>query len=708
MVRARVRSRGVCLLVALGIGASLAPLAHAAAKGIDVSHYQGSIDWLSVEGAGYSFAIANASEGTTITDATYPLNRLGANGVGLHVGAYHFARPAGSTNVALTSSAIAQADHFLSAAQPKRGDLLPVLDMEQTGGLSSGPLTAWTQAWLGEIVARLGVKPMIYASPNFWKTSLGDTPVFATAGHRLWIAHWTKAARPLVPGANWGGLGWTFWQWTDCAHVPGISGCVDGDRLNGTNFAPATIPRFPAGPPVPDELPSILGTPQVGHALAAVPGLWTGGKPVSFKYRWQRCDIDGADCASIAGATRETYTPAAADAGFTLVVSVNALTAAGAATAGSAPTAPVPGTAGTAPKSLSPPTISGTAQAGQTLTGTAGTWTGAPTAFVYRWRRCPGGGAACKTISGADGLGYTITPGDIGMRLSLVVTASSRGGSRSASAAATAAVAAAPVPAPAVGSAVAQPAQAGAVTTGDRAATVTWQPGSVPAGETVTLAPSASRLAIPGGAFALGITGLGTLPWPVDVAFAAAPPGAVVGLLPGKGTWRPVAQLSAPLLPATDEAGAYRDAAGALHLLTTRPGRIALFAAGKWGDPRYVSTGPPALKVSRLTRTPRPDGTVLLHGTLSLGSQAHLYASVTAPGARRTLLLQRGSRLGSWLGGQPTKTLQALQLRPAALPLRVRVAARQLRAGSRYTLQIVAIDPYGRRSTISTTFPAPR
>ena len=303
------------MLVALGVGASLAGAGTAAPKGIDVSHYQGSIDWLSVAAAGYSFAFANASEGTTITDATYPFNRLGASGVGMHVGAYHFARPAGSTDVAITSNAIAQADHFLSAAQPQRGDLLPVLDMEKTGGLSSAQLTAWTQAWVDEVVARLGVKPMIYASPDFWKSSFADTTVFADAGNRLWIAHWTKAAKPLLPAEGWSGLGWTFWQWTDCAHVPGIGGCVDGDRLNGANFTPATIPRLPAGPPVPDVLPRIVGTPQVGHVLAAVPGSWDGGKPVSFAYRWQRCDANGANCASIAGATKETYTPTVADAG---------------------------------------------------------------------------------------------------------------------------------------------------------------------------------------------------------------------------------------------------------------------------------------------------------------------------------------------------------------------------------------------------------
>jgi GH25 family lysozyme M1 (1,4-beta-N-acetylmuramidase) len=711
MGRAKVRRRGVCLLVALGIGASLAPLAHAAPRGIDVSHYQGSIGWLSVAGAGYAFAFANASEGTGITDATYPFNRLGASGVGMHVGAYHFARPAGATDVAITSSAIAQADHFLSVAQPQRGDLLPVLDLEATGGLSSARLTAWTRAWMTEVVARIGVKPMIYVSPDFWKTSLADTPAFAAAGHRLWIAHWTKAARPLVPGGGWGGLGWTFWQWSDCTHVPGISGCVDGDRLNGANFTPATITKLPGGLPVPGVLPTIVGTPLIGHALAAIPGVWSGGKPVSFTYHWQRCDVDGADCAQIAGANRETYTPTAADAGHTLVISVNAQTAAGTATGGSAPSVPVPGTttSPTAPRSITPPTITGTPQVGQTLTGSAGTWTGTPTAFAYKWRRCPGGGAACTAIPGATDPDYAITPGDIGIRLSFVVSASNRGGSRTAAAIATPVVIPAPVPAPVVGSAIAQLGQAGAVTTEDRAATATWQPGAVPDGATVTLLSAVSRLAIPGTAFALDVTGPSVLPWPVDVQFAAAPTTVIPGLLPGKGVYRPVVRLTAPSLPSGMDAGAYRDSAGALHVLTTRPGLLALFAPGAWGDPRFVPAGRPAMTLAgSLARARLKNGAVLLHGTLILNSQAHLYASVTGPSGRRALLSQRGSRLGSWLAGLPTKTLQVLRLRPAALPVRVRVAARQLRPKARYTLKVVAIDPYGRRAALQVRFSSKR
>ena len=141
--------RGIGLLLALALAGSLvagAP-AQTAPSGIDVSHWQGQIDWLGVGGAGIDFAFAKATEGTTFTDVTYPLNRQGAGSVGVPVGAYHLARPEGATDAAIAASGIAQADAFVTFAQPAAGDLLPALDLEHTGNLSVTQLTAWTQAW---------------------------------------------------------------------------------------------------------------------------------------------------------------------------------------------------------------------------------------------------------------------------------------------------------------------------------------------------------------------------------------------------------------------------------------------------------------------------------------------------------------------------------------------------------------------------------
>src|SRR3954447_6870821 len=213
------------LVVAQSAGAQTAPL------GIDVSHWQAQIGWLQAGAAGFDFAFAKATEGTTYTDPTYATNRSGAAAAGMKLGAYHFARPTAGSDAAAVASGIAQADYFVATAQPRRGDLLPVLDLEKTGDLGVVRLTTWTQAFLDQVYARVGARPLIYASPSFWKTSLGDTPLFAADGSRLWIAHWTKASLPLLPAAGWNGLGWTFWQWTSCSSVPGIGGCVDGDRV---------------------------------------------------------------------------------------------------------------------------------------------------------------------------------------------------------------------------------------------------------------------------------------------------------------------------------------------------------------------------------------------------------------------------------------------------------------------------------------------
>ena len=191
------------------------------------------------------------------------------------------------------------------------------------------------QTWLGQVVARTGLKPIVYVSPSFWKTKLGDSPVVAAAGHRLWIAHWTKAALPILPGASWGGLGWSFWQWSNCQKIAGITGCVDGDRFNGSSLTSVIVPAYPAGAPTLATAPTIVGGPQAGKLLAAVPGTWGGGKPVSFGYQWQRCDAAGRGCAAITGATGRTYTPTAADVGHALLVRVSAVTPAGTASASS-------------------------------------------------------------------------------------------------------------------------------------------------------------------------------------------------------------------------------------------------------------------------------------------------------------------------------------------------------------------------------------
>jgi GH25 family lysozyme M1 (1,4-beta-N-acetylmuramidase) len=225
-----------------------------ALPGIDVSHHQGLIDWSQVAGAGKRFAIAKATEGRSFIDPNYAFNKTQAEASGLVFGAYHFARPDDTAN-----DAVLEADHFVDVAQLEPGNLIPVLDIESTGGLTQAQVTQWILTWLNRVTERVGVRPMVYTSPHGWETRTGDTTSVADAGYTvLWVAHWGVAS-PTVPGANWSGNGWTFWQYGNCGTVPGIDGCVDVDWYETGSFDPVTIPA-------PDDVP-----PSATFALPPTP-----------------------------------------------------------------------------------------------------------------------------------------------------------------------------------------------------------------------------------------------------------------------------------------------------------------------------------------------------------------------------------------------------------------------------------------------------
>lgn len=198
--------------------------------GIDVSHWQGTIRWDEVDGAGVAFAIAKATEGRTVVDDQYANNRANADAYAIPFTAYHFARPDLTDN-----DARAEANHFVTNADLRGRHLLPVLDLEVSGGLSRKQLIQWARTWLQRVESQLGVKPMIYTTPSFWRDRMGNIQWFAANGYRLWIAHW-DVDTPRVPAGNWGDNGWTLWQTSQCGQVAGIDGCVDLDRYRGTNI----------------------------------------------------------------------------------------------------------------------------------------------------------------------------------------------------------------------------------------------------------------------------------------------------------------------------------------------------------------------------------------------------------------------------------------------------------------------------------------
>ena len=176
--------------------------------------------------------------GDDLRDPTYITNRAQAKAAGIRVGAYHFAQPRTTPG-----SAVAQADHFLDTAGPVSGELLPVLDLERTNGLTPAALTVWVQAFMQRVYDRTGLRAVIYCSPNFWKVYMANTSWFADNGYQvLWVAHWTTGQSPIMPANNWGAKGWTFWQYTSDGAVPGIVGRVDLNRYNGTNLSKVLIP----------------------------------------------------------------------------------------------------------------------------------------------------------------------------------------------------------------------------------------------------------------------------------------------------------------------------------------------------------------------------------------------------------------------------------------------------------------------------------
>ena len=215
-----------------------APRVAVTTPGIDVSHWQGDIDWSKVAAAGYAFTFLKATDDTDYVDPTFAANRAGARANGLEVGAYHFARPDASAG-----DARQEAIHFVDVANPQPGDLLPVLDIETSAGLDQSEVTRWARTWVATVTELTGVTPFVYTSPYGWADRTGDTPLLARDGSPLWVAHWGVSS-PTLPADGWDGHGWTVWQHTSTGHVNGISGNVDLDRLAGTRLGVMTIRRL--------------------------------------------------------------------------------------------------------------------------------------------------------------------------------------------------------------------------------------------------------------------------------------------------------------------------------------------------------------------------------------------------------------------------------------------------------------------------------
>lgn len=197
----------------------------AAALGIDVAHYDGDVNWAEVlQPGGRSFGFVKATEGSTVVDSMFESNWRRMGEVGITRGAYHFFRGA--------SGVEEQAGHFLNTVPFIRTDMPAVLDIEVTGGLEREVLVQRAKAWLRIVEERTGKRPIIYSYPSFFAEHLDDS----FGDYLLWIAHFTNAARPIIPQ---GFADYAFWQYASAesglVRVPGVPGTVDANRFNGTH-----------------------------------------------------------------------------------------------------------------------------------------------------------------------------------------------------------------------------------------------------------------------------------------------------------------------------------------------------------------------------------------------------------------------------------------------------------------------------------------
>ncbi len=194
--------------------------------GIDVSKYQDIIDWesvqqMNVDDVRISFAFMKATEGLRNEDVYFKRNWKRAKDAGLARGAYHF--------FLATKSGKEQAESFIKRVKLEPGDLPPVLDVEQTYGVTAVKLRQRVKEWLDVVEEYYGVRPIIYTNVDFYKQVLKDE----FDQYPLWVAHYLQRNRPRIHRE------WLFWQHSETGRVNGISQPVDFNVFNGdsTKFA---------------------------------------------------------------------------------------------------------------------------------------------------------------------------------------------------------------------------------------------------------------------------------------------------------------------------------------------------------------------------------------------------------------------------------------------------------------------------------------
>lgn len=185
--------------------------------GIDISHYQGEVFWETVGGSTkMAYVYIKATEGGDRIDSRYEQNLLTAHQYGLKVGSYHFYRP--------KTPQQSQLDNFILQCKPSEQDLIPMIDIETTGGLGTEEFCDSLFEFLHLVEQTYRQRPLIYTGTNFYNKHL----VGKLDRYLLMIAQYTERLPVLADERDI-----TMWQYTGKGHLHGIKGFVDKSRFMG-------------------------------------------------------------------------------------------------------------------------------------------------------------------------------------------------------------------------------------------------------------------------------------------------------------------------------------------------------------------------------------------------------------------------------------------------------------------------------------------
>lgn len=189
------------------------------AVGLDVSEYQGEVNWSAVDSLEnkypIDFVFVRATVGNDRLDRKFKENWLGAKKQQLIRGAYHYYRP--------NENSLEQAELFIKTVSLQKGDLPPVLDIEKLPeNQSIERLKLGLRRWLQAVEAHYKVKPIIYTGESYYDDFLKDE----FSDYLFWIANYNFYREKMNED-------WLFWQFTEKASVSGIKGNVDVNIYNG-------------------------------------------------------------------------------------------------------------------------------------------------------------------------------------------------------------------------------------------------------------------------------------------------------------------------------------------------------------------------------------------------------------------------------------------------------------------------------------------